>query len=464
MGASRRRFLATGLRAGVGLSAAPLLARCAGNPTAPGPATPPTAGPGTPTAPDLGAGLRERFPDLARHFVFEYYPWYGGPPDYEHWDYLGRRPPLDIASPYMPRLGPYDVRSRDVLEQHARWIAESGVGAVALSWWGQGSWQDERVDLLLDVLHDHDLKATFAMEPYAPDRARFFAEDVLYLLREYGERRRWDAFLLPRDAFGAEGPVFKGFRCILPETSTDCLGRVSSVPDFTPDDVWRRQIDHVRDTLRADFARVTLLADSLEFGRTPASGFDGIGIYDNYVAPDLYPPLAEGASLAGLVFSFNVNPGYLQIEPRQTDDPCYAPRAFAPEADDLDLSTPEGRERAARLSAERVRLSFETTLAVQTDPALENARRGFFLVYVNSFNEWHEGHAFEPMKDAADLTPEERGQGYLNTSDGGYRLRTLGSLVRGLLDAARLGPPRDPAHPGSSICPTILVSSSESRG
>ena len=32
----------------------------------------------------------------------------------------------------------------------------------------------------------------------------------------------------------------------------------------------------------------------------------------------------------GLLFSFNVNPGYDQIEPRQTSDPCYAPRDFAP--------------------------------------------------------------------------------------------------------------------------------------
>jgi hypothetical protein len=188
----------------------------------------------------------------------------------------------------------------------------------------------------------------------------------------------------------------------------------------------------LRQALRADFDHVTLLADSLEFHRTPASGFDGIGIYDNYIGPERYSGYAESASRARLLFSFNVNPGYLQIEPRQIFDPCYQPRTFAPETAGLDLSRSEGRERAARRSEERIRESFEATLAVQSDPALENDRRGFFLVYINSFNEWHEGHAFEPMKDAADLTPAERTQGYANPAQGDYRLRALAELVRGL--------------------------------
>ena len=428
--ATRRQFLASGLRAGLAVPTAGLLARAAEA--------------RSPIELTGRVGLARRFPDLARHFVFEYYPWYGGPPDYDHWDYLGRHPPLDIASPYMPRLGPYDVRSRDVLEQHARWIVEAGVGAVALSWWGRGSWQDQRVGLIMDVFHAHGLKVTFAMEPYSDRRALRYADDVLYLLREYGEKRRWDAFLVLRNADGAEGPVFKGFRCILPETSTDCLGRTSLVPDYTPDGVWRQQTDALRQTLRADFDHVTLLADSLEFRRTPASGFDGIGIYDNYIGPERYPGYADGASRMHLLFSFNVNPGYLQIEPRQVgDDPCYRPRSFAPETEGLDLSRPEGRELAARRSRARVRESFDATLAVQADPALENDRRGFFLVYINSFNEWHEGHAFEPMKDAADLTPAERAQGYDNPTDGGYRLRALGELVHGLRRPESPRGPRD---------------------
>jgi Glycosyl hydrolase family 99 len=432
MAVPRRRFLATGIRAWL---AAPFLGLAAcGTDT-------PTEAPSAPEPSPLPPGqadLRRGFSDLRRHFVFEYYPWYGGPPDYEHWHYQGRNPPVDVGSMYMPRLGAYDVRSAAVLEQHARWINESGVGAIALSWWGRGSWEDQQVPLIMDVMAAHDVKVTFAMESYADDRGRRFADDVLFLLREYGEKRRFDAFLLVKDADGKQGPLFKGFRCILPQTTQDCRGRSYDVPDYTTDGEWRRQTDSLRDTLRSSFDRITLLADSLAFVRTPASGFDGIGIYDNFIAPEQYAGYASGASQAGLVFSFNVNPGYDQVEPRVIPQgPCpYEPRPFAPPTPSLDWSQAAGRELAARRSEQRIGDSFRATLAVQTDPALENVRRGFFLVYVNSFNEWHEGHAFEPMKDAADLSPAERAIGYHNPAQGDYRLRALAALLGPLVSGS----------------------------
>ena len=70
---------------------------------------------------------------------------------------------------------------------------------------------------------------------------------------------------------------------------------------------------------------------------------------------------------------------------------------------------------------------------MQEDPRLTNVNRGFFAIYINSFNEWHEGHAFEPMRNAADLLPEERGFGYHNPANGSARIETLGGLVRALV-------------------------------
>lgn len=427
---SRRRFVTGLTRAGIGLAAAAWTAE----------ARTAYAQPASP--------LNRRFRDLKRHFVFEYYPWYGGPPLYEHWDYLDHHPPGDLSTRYLPRLGPYDVRARAVLEQHARWIADAGVGAIALSWWGRDSFMDLATPLIMDVMRDHDVKVTFAMEPYATDRGRRFADDILYLLREHGEKRGFDAFLLLRNADSGLGPVFKGFRCILPEGGVDCHGVYQPTSDYTPDALWREQTDRLRTTLRGDFDQITLLADSLEFARTPASGFDGIGIYDNYIPPEDYRGYAEGASRAGLLFSFNVNPGYDQIEPREIPaDSCYAgPRPVAPPGlEPIDWSRVEEHDRVAVASTWRIATSLRATVEVQTDPRLTNERRGFFLVYINSFNEWHEGHAFEPMKGFAELTPEEHALGYRNPSRGDYRLAALGSALGGLLRAD----PEEPQPPAT---------------
>jgi glycosyl hydrolase family 99 len=403
---SRRRFLGAGLAAAAGLCL---------------------------PAPAWTAPLRAlRIPDLRRRFVFEYYPWYGADP-FRHWDAEDRVPPADVAAPYMPRLGAYDSRSRAVIAQHARWIAESGAGAVNLSWWGPDSYEDRAVHTVMDVMRDHDLKVTFHLEPYAEDRGRRFAEDVLYLIETYGERRGFDALLLLQDPDGGIGPVFKGFRTILPPTFRTCRGEVRPVSDFTPDEEWRAQINRLRATLRGTFGRIRFLADTTDVGRTAAGGFDGIAIFDNLVGPTRYGEIARAASERGLLFSLNVNPGYFQVVPRrprvnecgQVEEPI----PFTPPSPKLDLSTPNGRELAAALSRDRLADSFRTTVALQTDPALANARNGFFLAYVNSFNEWHEGTSFEPMKDAAELTAEERALGYANPAHGDYRLALLSTLI-----------------------------------
>jgi hypothetical protein len=380
------------------------------------------------------APLALRYPDLARHFVFEYYPWYGADP-FRHWQQDDRNPPFDLASNHMPLLGAYDSRAAAVIERHARWIADAGVGAVNLSWWGKGSYEDLTAHLVMDVMRAHGLKVTFHLEPYVHEHGQRFAEDVLYLLQEFGDKRRFDALLLLRDESGAMGPVFKGFRTLLPTTSRDCHGVTRPVTDYTPDDAYRRQFDPLRGLLRGDFDHVTLLADTTDAARAQRAGFDGVAIYDNFVGPERYPAIAAGASSEGIVFSLNVNPGYDGIDERVVaPDSCFTPSPFEPGGQDLDFTDPGDRERAALRARLRITRSLESTLAVQTDPSLANDKRGFLLVYVNSFNEWHEGHEFEPMKDAADLLPEERPFGYHNPEDGDYRIASLTELLGGVLE------------------------------
>ena len=385
-------------------------------------------------APQRRRRFLEQFSDLRRHFLFVYYPWYRTDP-WEHWDEGGRKPPAEIASNYMPALGLYDSRSRDVIEQHARWIADSGAGGIDVSWWGRDSNVNEVIPTLMDVMHAHDLHVSFFVEPYAVDHARNYASDVLYLVKNYGDRRHWDCFLLHEYADGKVGPVFKSFRTILPETTTDCHGAKQAVSDYAADDVWRRQLDTVRETLSGDFDRVTLLADSLDVVRAQDSGFDGTALFDNYVGPERWREHVENCTARNLVFSLQVNPGFDGIVVPQTDpNACYAPPTFSPGGGAYDWSRTADREAAAAASRARIVESFDTSLDLQTAPVYMNVKDGFFLVYINSFNEWHEGHQFEPAKDRAALSDRERALGYHNPENGGYRLDALRDLIRGVVD------------------------------
>jgi hypothetical protein len=395
--------------------------------------------PGQPPTSDLQrfAARLAVFRDLRRHFIFEYYPWYQASP-WRHWDEGARTPPIDIAAFAVPALGPYDSRDAKAIEQHAKWINEAGVGAINLSWWGPGSVEDRAVPLIMDVMRAHDIHVTFHLEPYADDRASRLADDVLYLMREYGEKRRWDAFLLLEDAKGVARPVFKSFRTIITRTVTDCRGRVFPVPDFTDDAGWHRQLDKLRGTLSADLQPI-VLADSLDSLRTVASGFDGMAIYDPVYPPSRWLTDAATFSSVNKLFSFNINPGFDRYPERPPFGECFSPSRFDPpiEAAGWDATA---REEALNASRGRILDSLRTTLTAQLDPALVDARRGFFATYINSFNEWHEGTAFEPAAPLADLSPAERAIGYHNPENGRWRLQLLQDVLAELTRATSAQP------------------------
>jgi len=150
------------------------------------------------------------------------------------------------------------------------------------------------------------------------------------------------------------------------------------------------------------------------------------------VEPETYDLYGRAATAHGLLFSFNANPGYDQIEPRLFEpESCYSQPPFAPRTEPaIDWERSAELERAAAVSTERITKSFDASVVAQTTPQSANAQRGFFLIYLTSFNEWHEGHAFEPMKDRASFNASERRQGYRNPLTGDYRLRALAGRIQ----------------------------------
>jgi hypothetical protein len=382
--------------------------------------------------------LAQRFADLRRHFVFEYYPWYHADPWF-HWDQWNRTPPDDIAANHVPRLGPYDSRSRAVIEQHARWIAESGVGAVNLSWWGPDSAEDRLVHLLMDVMRDHDLKVSFHLEPYADDHGQRWLSDVLYLLREYGERRSFDSLLLLRDEQGRVGPLFKGFRTIVPPRGTDCHGVTRPTSDYTPDESYRAAArgaaQHPARLVRPHHAALRLARrhtrgarrlgrhrDLRQLRRAPrvrgrgaASERGRAGVLVQR-QPGLRRDRAARDRRSGLLRPDAVRAAFgdarLVAAPPSASARRSSPRAAS-------------RRRCARRCRRRRTSSSRTSGAASS------------WCIVNSFNEWHEGHAFEPMKDAGSLSAAERRIGYHNPERGDYRLHFLRESLRPLLEPPR---------------------------
>jgi hypothetical protein len=379
----------------------------------------------------VGRQLRQQFSDLRNHFLFDYYPWYGTNP-WRHWEGAGRTPPFDIAATSVPQLGPYDSGDSRVIEQHARWIAESGAGGIAVSWWGRGNYEDRLVPLVMDVMRDHGLKVAFHLEAYDDNRVDTWVSDIEYLVTQYGDKRHWDCQLLLKNAAGQEGPVFKAFGTIVPQSSTDCHGRTTAVGLWRPDSVWHRQTDRVRETFRRDFDNLWQLSDSIAPDRVLAAGFDGGAPYGAF-SPQEWPQRARAFSGLNLTFSSSIGTGFDAVVERNVPpDSCYRPPKFEPPAD-IDWTSASDRERGAQLALWQIEMSMRTSLILQTNSALRNASTGFLIVYIATFNEWHEGTAFEPAKDHGALSPQELQFGYHNPADGRYRFDYLKSRLAPIL-------------------------------
>ena len=209
----------------------------------------------------------------------------------------------------------------------------AGAGAINISWWGPGSFEDRAVPLIMDVMRDHDIARRRSISSRtAIDRVTRYAEDVLYLLREYGEKRHWDAFLLLEDASGHVGPG--------PEELPD--DRAARGPRLPRPDLHRARLGARHRLAPADRRGAGDAARRLR-RRSPCSptsatssgcgtaGFDGMAIYDNYVRPSTWRSLARACSSRGQVFSFNTNPGFDGIHLRTVEpDSCYVPSSLEP--------------------------------------------------------------------------------------------------------------------------------------
>ncbi|MEN3360764.1 MAG: glycoprotein endo-alpha,2-mannosidase [Mycobacteriales bacterium] len=267
-----------------------------------------------------------------------YYPWYGSPAvagSYRHWPQGGHTPPNDIGSNYFPVRGAYDSGDTAVLDQHMAWLNQAGVGVAVVSWWGQGSYEDNLVPAILAAADRHGIKVAWHIEPYGGRTAVSTVADINYINSRYGGS---PAFY--RDAAHGNRSAFYVFESL-------------SIPDWT-----------VLDQVRATAIVLAQTTDTSKVGH-----FGGMYTYDG-IAGATAPGWANASAFCkanGLVWSPSIAPGYI--------DDRAVPGNTTPTLN---------RDNGAAYDRE-----WSNALGAGTGGPPT-------WVSITSFNEWHEGSQIEP--------------------------------------------------------------------
>ena len=113
-----------------------------------------------------------------------YYPWYASQATnglWRHWDQTGKTPPDDIGSNFYPVRGAYSSADPAILSAHMAEIAAAGITTVVSSWWGRGSYEDERMPEVIAAARAQGRRIAAHIEPYEGRTATTLAGDYTYL-------------------------------------------------------------------------------------------------------------------------------------------------------------------------------------------------------------------------------------------------------------------------------------------
>lgn len=199
-----------------------------------------------------------------------YYPWFGTASRdgaYTHWQQGGSSPPAAIASGYYPARGPYSSSDALVLAAQMQEIAATGISTVIVSWWGRGSFEDQRLSGVIAAARLHGLSVAAHIEPYDGRTVASVGSDIAYL-RTLG-------------------------------IVDDYVWASTWLPDFE----WAE--------LNSRLSGVRVFANTNLAGRAAAGGFDGIYTYDVLLFDGaFFPRFCAQAQRLGLLCAPSVGPGY----------------------------------------------------------------------------------------------------------------------------------------------------------
>ncbi len=285
-----------------------------------------------------------------------FYPWYGNPANdagkpgtngagWRHWQQNNHTPPDDIGSNFYPELGPYSSTNATTLGQQMQWMADAGIGVAIVSWWGQGSWEDQDMPAVLSAAAAHGVKVAFHIEPYSGRTPSSVVADIAYLYDHYGSSPAFYRVSLPTSYGPSTAP--RGVFYLFDVLASGTLAQ------------WRSAMDGLHGSANDAF----VLGQRVSPNPIDDAHFDGVYTYDAYaVDPSSFLNYAPVIANSGGIFAPSVGPGYDER------------RAIA------------GSNRyVSRGSGQR----YDTFWQDAIDS-------GAPWITITSFNEWHEGTQIEP--------------------------------------------------------------------
>ncbi|HET7559437.1 MAG TPA: hypothetical protein VFK80_05705 [Limnochordia bacterium] len=285
-----------------------------------------------------------------------YYPWYGSlaaEGRWVHWSGVDTAAHRIGSATHYPALGPYDSHDPEVISHHIAEAKAVGIDGFIASWWGEGTFEDQALPLLLAAAERQGFSISAYLETVGEtDPAGRAVAELTYLLDRYGQ----EPAFLKLDGV----PVIFVYARV--------LGQL-------PATAWPNVI---RATQLACGCRFALIADGPN--ALDAQLFTGIHTYNPVgwvndapaerlaaTAGAAYRALVQTADDAGSLSALTVIPGY----------------------DDTKIRTPG--LAADRRGGAVYRTLWEAALAADPD-----------WILISTFNEWHEGTEIEPSREFGD--------------------------------------------------------------
>ncbi len=278
-----------------------------------------------------------------------YYFWYGTPQQDGQWRHRnqnGHKPPDDIASIYYPERGPYSSRDPAILAEQMAELSKARIAVIAVSWWGQGGWEDQALSDLFAAASTAGIKIAFHIEPYTGRTAQSVVADIRYLLTAWGSSPALYRVSRPTSASASSAarPVFYIFAASQ-LVSSDLRAGLAGLRGTADDSI--------------------VLVHSPSPATATRDGADGIYTYNPLASPDTFAALVSGCKAANLLCSPDVSPGF-----------------------DNSQAVASGARLMPRQNGARYDAMWQAAIAA-----------GAEWIGVVSFDEWHEGTQIEPAKD-----------------------------------------------------------------